>query len=197
MMALVKRTEPGPFLPETYRMGTYLGIRDRGRLIAMAGERLQLGDAVEISAVCTDPDHQGRGLAASLVGELISRIQQRGARPSCMQQPPTTGPSACTTGSGSWCGPKCRPRSFAGPRVHSGARKAGRNSLCPSRGSAVARQQTCETAQPGSRLPTSRGRRSRSSTVTSRSSTPTRAFERLRLNLWHDDVLLAATRQHA
>jgi hypothetical protein len=41
MLDLVARTEPGPFGPQTYRMGRYLGIRraDRrgGALIAVVG----------------------------------------------------------------------------------------------------------------------------------------------------------------
>ena len=36
------RTEPGPFRSQTWRMGTYLGVRDGDRLVAMAGERLHL-----------------------------------------------------------------------------------------------------------------------------------------------------------
>jgi ribosomal protein S18 acetylase RimI-like enzyme len=81
MVELVARTQPGPFERRTHRMGTYLGIRDGDRLVAIAGERLCIDGATEISAVCTDEDHRGRGLAGSLVGELISRIQRRGAVP--------------------------------------------------------------------------------------------------------------------
>ena len=55
MLALTAATEPGPFLPATIRMGRYLGVREAGRLIAMAGERLQPDGLTEISAVCTDP----------------------------------------------------------------------------------------------------------------------------------------------
>ena len=32
MLELIDRTKPGPFAPETYRLGTYLGIRREGRL---------------------------------------------------------------------------------------------------------------------------------------------------------------------
>ncbi|CAM5742575.1 hypothetical protein SALBM311S_11148 [Streptomyces alboniger] len=63
ILDLVARTRPGPFLKRTVALGTYLGIRERGRLIAMAGERLRPPGWTEISAVCTDPDHRGRGLA--------------------------------------------------------------------------------------------------------------------------------------
>jgi hypothetical protein len=40
MLDLVASTEPGPFLPGTFELGTYLGIRRNGTLVAMAGERL-------------------------------------------------------------------------------------------------------------------------------------------------------------
>jgi ribosomal protein S18 acetylase RimI-like enzyme len=78
MLRLTKATRPGPFMRRTHELGLYLGLRDRGRLIAMAGERLRVPGATEISAVCTDPAHQRRGLAAALVGELVRRIHARG-----------------------------------------------------------------------------------------------------------------------
>lgn len=81
MIELVKLTEPGPFFPETYRLGTYLGIREEGRLIAMAGERLQTDEASEISAVCTHPDARRRGLAAILTSAMMDEIRGRGQLP--------------------------------------------------------------------------------------------------------------------
>lgn len=78
MLALTEATRPGPFLRRTHELGHYVGVRTDGRLIAMAGERLRVPGATEISAVCTDPAHQRRGLAASLVRVLAARIQARG-----------------------------------------------------------------------------------------------------------------------
>jgi len=80
MLDLVAQTEPGPFLPRTIELGDYLGIRCDGTLIAMAGERFRLDGWTEISAVCTKPDHRGRGLASRLVGALIANIQLRSQR---------------------------------------------------------------------------------------------------------------------
>src|SRR5205807_2723279 len=40
MLALAELTQPGPFGMRTHEMGTYLGIRREGMLVAMAGERL-------------------------------------------------------------------------------------------------------------------------------------------------------------
>jgi ribosomal protein S18 acetylase RimI-like enzyme len=81
MLELVARTKPGPFARETIDLGTYLGVREDGRLIAMAGERMRLAGATEVSAVCTDVEHRGRGLAAALVGELVRAMLRRGDRP--------------------------------------------------------------------------------------------------------------------
>ncbi len=41
VMALVARTEPGPFERRTLEMGRYVGLRAEGRLVAMAGERMK------------------------------------------------------------------------------------------------------------------------------------------------------------
>src|SRR3954463_7756573 len=38
MLALTELTKPGPFGERTPELGTYLGIRENGRLVAMAGE---------------------------------------------------------------------------------------------------------------------------------------------------------------
>ncbi|MCW2540094.1 MAG: hypothetical protein JWN95_1819 [Frankiales bacterium] len=81
MLALVERTKPGPFLPRTIELGTYLGIRRQGKLIAMAGERLHPPGWTEISAVCTDADYRGEGLATRLVHAVAYGIRQRGDKP--------------------------------------------------------------------------------------------------------------------
>lgn len=81
MLALVARTQPGPFERETYRMGRYLGIRRDGVLVAMAGERLHPTGWTEISAVCTDAEVRGQGLASRLVGAVAHGIRARGERP--------------------------------------------------------------------------------------------------------------------
>jgi predicted GNAT family acetyltransferase len=71
MLALTAATEPGPFLPETIRMGKYYGIRaEDGRLAAMAGQRMQTDAFIEVSAVCTDPAFRGRGYARALVAQV-------------------------------------------------------------------------------------------------------------------------------
>lgn len=81
MLALTRLTQPGPFRQRTITLGHYWGIRDSGRLVAMAGERLQLNEYTEISAVCTHPEFQGRGYAQALVTEVANQIIQRGSMP--------------------------------------------------------------------------------------------------------------------
>jgi predicted GNAT family acetyltransferase len=81
MLDLVARTEPGPFRKRTIELGTYLGIRRDGRLIAMAGERLHPPGWTEISAVCTDPGYRGHGLATRLVRAVAAGIRARGETP--------------------------------------------------------------------------------------------------------------------
>lgn len=82
MTSLVERTKPGPFLPRTIELGTYLGIRDAdGALIAMAGERMHPPGWTEISAVCTAPEARGRGLAGRLIRAVAHGIRERGETP--------------------------------------------------------------------------------------------------------------------
>ncbi|WP_326570634.1 ABC transporter permease subunit [Actinacidiphila glaucinigra] len=81
ILELVALTRPGPFLSRTVELGTYLGIREEGRLVAMAGERLRTPGWTEISAVCTHPGHRGRGLATRLVRAVAAGIRDRRETP--------------------------------------------------------------------------------------------------------------------
>jgi predicted GNAT family acetyltransferase len=81
MLALVARTQPGPFEPRTHELGTYLGVRRDGALIAMAGERLHPPGYTEISAVCTDAAYRGQGWATVLVRAVAHNIRERGETP--------------------------------------------------------------------------------------------------------------------
>ena len=91
MADLTGRTRPGPWLERTAELGRYVGIRHDGRLIAMAGERMRIephgsgpavtGGVTEISAVCTDPEFRGKGLARRLVNAVAAGIVARGVRP--------------------------------------------------------------------------------------------------------------------
>jgi ribosomal protein S18 acetylase RimI-like enzyme len=81
VLDLIARSNPGPFRARTMELGTYLGIRDDGVLVALSGERLRPPGAIEVSAVCTDPEFRGQGLAASLVHAVMARIRARNEVP--------------------------------------------------------------------------------------------------------------------
>jgi ribosomal protein S18 acetylase RimI-like enzyme len=74
MRALAEETRPGPFGTRTHELGTFLGIKDRTRLAAMAGQRMRLPGRIEISAVCTDPAYLGRGFAVRLMTAQLALI---------------------------------------------------------------------------------------------------------------------------
>jgi predicted GNAT family acetyltransferase len=78
MRALAELTQPGPFHARTHELGDFVGLRENGKLIAMAGERLRVPGFTEISAVCTHPDARGRGLAAILMRVVAAKIVARG-----------------------------------------------------------------------------------------------------------------------
>ena len=87
MFDLVHRVQPGYYNLETHLLGSYFGIRQQGRLVAIAGERMRLATSrgqmrhpapdtpprtgySELSAICTDPAYTGRGYAHSLIAYL-------------------------------------------------------------------------------------------------------------------------------
>lgn len=78
VLALIDRTQPGPFSRRTLELGGFVGVREEGVLVAMAGERMQTDGATEVSGVATLPSHQGRGLGGALTRLVSHRIQQRG-----------------------------------------------------------------------------------------------------------------------
>ncbi|HWD82178.1 MAG TPA: GNAT family N-acetyltransferase [Kribbella sp.] len=81
MLALVALTDPGPFRSRTIELGTYVGIRRGGDLIAMAGTRFALPGHTEISAVCTHPSYQGQGLGSRLIRAVAAHITATGRTP--------------------------------------------------------------------------------------------------------------------
>jgi ribosomal protein S18 acetylase RimI-like enzyme len=81
MLELATLTRPGPFRARTHALGRFVGIRDGGKLVAMAGERLRTEEFIEVSAVCTHPDYRGRGYGAALMRKVGARIIADGATP--------------------------------------------------------------------------------------------------------------------
>jgi len=81
MIELTQLTKPGPFGTRTHEVGTFLGIRVDGRLVAMTGERMKPGQYTEMTAVCVHPDYRGRGYAQFLLGAVARQIVERGEIP--------------------------------------------------------------------------------------------------------------------
>jgi ribosomal protein S18 acetylase RimI-like enzyme len=81
MVELTELTKPGPFTLRTHELGSFLGIRIDGQLVAMAGERMKPANYTEITAVCVHPDHRGRGYARLLLGAVARQISARGEIP--------------------------------------------------------------------------------------------------------------------
>lgn len=81
MLELTRLSPPGPFQEKTIEFGGYEGIFEGEQLIAMAGHRFHCGPYVEISAVCTHPDHTGKGYARALINNQIRQLHQEGMFP--------------------------------------------------------------------------------------------------------------------
>lgn len=81
MLELTALVYPAYFREGTARLGDYFGVVEQGHLCAMAGIRMAMNGFQELSAVCTHPDHRGKGLASRLSRHLISYIGRQGDVP--------------------------------------------------------------------------------------------------------------------
>lgn len=81
MFKLINKVQPGYYEPETWQLGNYLGIRQDGKLVAIAGERMRLDGLTEISAICTDPEYTGRKYAQQLIAALCNYNLNQGITP--------------------------------------------------------------------------------------------------------------------
>jgi ribosomal protein S18 acetylase RimI-like enzyme len=81
MVELATLTKPGPFGTRTIEFGHYHGIFEKGKLVAMTGQRLHVDNYTELSAVCTHPDHLGKGYAAALMQHQLQLILSHGQIP--------------------------------------------------------------------------------------------------------------------
>jgi predicted GNAT family acetyltransferase len=78
----IRNRRADAFLPHTIQMRSYFGIRaSDGRLVAMAGERLQSTAFTEISELCTHPEFRGRGYARGLTTFLAAQMLAVGKTP--------------------------------------------------------------------------------------------------------------------
>lgn len=78
MRALTAMVYPEFFREHTADLGRYVGVLQDNRLVAMAGERMAVPGAREISAVCTHPEFAGKGLARALLVTLVNHHREQG-----------------------------------------------------------------------------------------------------------------------
>lgn len=71
MVELTNVAFPGFFRKHSCKLGRFVGIRENGQLVAMAGERFRLPGLREISAVCTRPGFTGKGYGSHLMKRLM------------------------------------------------------------------------------------------------------------------------------
>lgn len=81
MGALADHAKPGPWGPKTHLYGPFFGVRENGRLLAMAGQRMLMPGMAEVSGVSTWEDCRGRGLARALIGHVMRAMVVRGETP--------------------------------------------------------------------------------------------------------------------
>ncbi len=74
LLTLVKLVYPEYFKKKTTSLGNYYGIYKNKQLLAITGERMQMNDCIEVSAVITHPDHTGNGYAKQLVAQTVNKI---------------------------------------------------------------------------------------------------------------------------
>ena len=73
--------QPGYFKRKTALLGNYYGIFKNDVLVAVTGERMQMNDFVEVSAVVTHPNHTGKGYAKQLVVYTVNEIFKQNKTP--------------------------------------------------------------------------------------------------------------------
>lgn len=78
---LVNLVQPGYFKIKTALLGNYYGIIKDGGLVAVTGERMQMNDFIEVSAVVTHPNHTGKGYAKQLVVHTVNEIFKQNKTP--------------------------------------------------------------------------------------------------------------------
>lgn len=78
---LILLVMPGYYKRRTFEMGKYYGIFKNGKLVSVAGQRLQTNHFIEISAVVTHPDHTRKGLAKQLVAYNTQEILKENKTP--------------------------------------------------------------------------------------------------------------------
>lgn len=72
---------PGYYKKRTFEMGKYFGIFKNGKLVSIAGQRMQTHHFIEVSAVVTHPNYTGKGLAKQLIAYNTREILKENKKP--------------------------------------------------------------------------------------------------------------------
>jgi ribosomal protein S18 acetylase RimI-like enzyme len=81
LLGLVKIVYPEYFKKKTSSLGNYYGIYKNNQLVAVTGERMQMDEYTEVSAVITHPEHTGKGYAKQLVTHAVNAILENNKTP--------------------------------------------------------------------------------------------------------------------
>jgi len=81
LMGLIEVAFPDFFRKKTNTLGRYYGIYKNKKLVAIAGERMQTKNFIEISAVATHPNFLGNGYAKQLVTHASNKILTKNKTP--------------------------------------------------------------------------------------------------------------------
>ncbi len=79
--ALIWLVMPGYYQRRTFEMGNYFGIFKDQKLVAIAGQRMQTNDWIEISAIVTHPAYTRRGYAKQLTAHVTNEILKANKHP--------------------------------------------------------------------------------------------------------------------
>jgi len=72
---------PGYYQKRSIEMGNYFGIFKDNKLVAIAGQRMQTDDWIEISAIVTHPDYTRKGYAKQLTAYVTKEIIKENKHP--------------------------------------------------------------------------------------------------------------------
>ena len=72
---------PGYYKKRTFELGKYFGVFKNGKLVSIAGQRMQTNHFIEVSAVVTHPNYTGKGLAKQLVFYVTKEILKENKTP--------------------------------------------------------------------------------------------------------------------
>lgn len=81
LLELVRIVYPDYFKKKTSTLGNYYGIYKGTQLVAVTGERMQMDEYTEVSAVITHLEYTGKGYAKQLVAHTVNAIFEQNKTP--------------------------------------------------------------------------------------------------------------------